>query len=334
MRVGIAYNLKRENFHGPHDAEAEFDDPDTIMAIKKALETAGHRVELFEALESFPASIAASRPDIVFNIAEGRLGRGREAHVPAILNFLNIPFVGSDETAVCIAMDKALAKRLLASFGVDTPKYTVITGDTRYTSGNSASSDQPEQPGFPIIVKPVAEGSGKGISGVSLVSGSDELHVVADELIRTYEQDALAEEYIPGREFTVGLLGNGAGTRVFAPMEVIFRDKAHSIYSYEIKRNFKQHIDYACPPDLDAGLISKLEETALQVFRITGCRDFARVDFRLSPENRLYFIEINPIPGLAPGYSDYPMLAGFCGVDYDTLICSILDSALTRYGLR
>lgn len=353
LKVDIVYNIKRGFRAGPPDSEAEFDDLETILAIKKALETSGRRVGLIEADENFPSLIAQSSPDIVFNIAEGANGRGREAQVPAILNFLNIPFVGSDETAMCVAMDKALAKSILAARGISTPKFTVIGSESDY--------DNPAPPPFPAIVKPVAEGSGKGITNASIVSSSEELAKVSGELVSRYSQAALVEEFISGREFTVGLLGNGSNTRVFTPMEVIFRENAYktrdnafssrvtaysafdnahytgndayNIYSYDIKRNFKQYIDYACPPEVEDAVIEDLEKTALKIYRILQCRDFARIDFRMSREGRLYFIEINPIPGLAPGYSDYPMLAAYCGVDYEELICSILNSALARYGL-
>ena len=345
LEVGIAYNLKQSRpaaglhsgssvhqsgssdcYSGPEDDDAEFDDPETIKAIKRALETGGYRVSLHEANRFFPASIEAVRPDIVFNIAEGRNGRGREAHVPAILSYLGIPFTGSDETTICIAMDKALAKRIAASYGIRTPDYAVI--------GRDSVHGDITLPSFPVIVKPVAEGSGKGISGVSLVKDANELFKVVDGIISRYDQDALVEEYIPGREFTVGILGNGSDVRVFSPMEVIFRDTAQSIYNYEIKRDFRRYIDYACPPDAGDEVIANLQETALKLFRVLQCRDFARIDFRLSPEGCLHFIEINPIPGLAPGYSDYPMLAEFCGVGYDELICSILGSALLRYEMQ
>ena len=308
------------------DNDAEFDDPETIFAIKRALESRGHRVGLHEANKFFPASIAAVSPDIVFNIAEGRNGRGREAHVPAILSYLGIPYTGSDETTICVAMDKPLAKRIVSSYGISTPDYAVI--------GSDGIHDNAALPAFPVIVKPVAEGSGKGISGISIIKDAFELDNVAGSLISRYNQDALVEEYIPGREFTVGLLGNGNGVRVFTPMEIIFRDKTQSIYSYEIKRDFRRHIDYACPPDVGDEIIAEMQDAALKIFRILQCRDFARIDFRMSPEGRLNFIEINPIPGLAPGYSDYPMLAEFCGVSYDDLICSILSNALTRYNIE
>lgn len=336
LNVVIACNLKKGILSGPPDAEAEFDDPDTALAIKEALESAGCLVEIVEAEEDFPGRIAAHRPDIVFNIAEGRTGRGREAQVPAILNFLNVPFVGSDETAMCLAMDKALTKRVLSSWGIDTPKYTLFEKDAPLSDERLLNPYDLSGAGFldwPLIVKPNAEGSGKGISGASVVANVADLKGAVYEIADVYGQDALIEEFIPGREFTVGLLGNGEGTRVFPPMEILFRDPDRSVYSYEIKKDFKQHVGYACPPDVGPEIRAGMEDTARKIYRVLGCRDFARIDFRLSPGGRLYFIEINPLPGLAPGYSDYPMLAEFCGMDYASLIAGVLKSALARYEL-
>ena len=325
MKAGITFNLKKNINSDTPDAEAEFDDMDTIRAIRGALIESGFSVELYEATEELPVRLSKNRPDIIFNVAEGTKGRGREAQVPAILDFLGIPYTGSDETTMCIAMDKALTKKLVSSFGVKTPEYMVVKyGAPIPGSGLS----------LPVIIKPNAEGSSKGISDVSIVKDAVALKQVLAEKMTAYRQDMLVEEYISGREFTVGILGNGETLRVFPPMEIIFRDKAHSIYSYEVKRNFRELVRYECPPSIDAGLRKEMEDSAKTVYRALECRDCARMDFRLSPEGRLYFIEINPLPGLAPEYSDFPMIAGFCGMDYAALIRNIMEGALTRNGLR
>ena len=325
LRVGVTYNLKSGGAACPPDKEAEYDDLSTVSAIKGALEAGGCSVELIEASDGLPVRLADCRPDIVFNIAEGVTGRGREAHIPAILNFLNIPFTGSDETAMCIAMDKALTKRLVSAYNIRTPNYTIIANGGLSSSGTLS---------WPVIIKPNLEGSGKGISDVSVVSDEAGLRRVSAEKIAAYNQEMIAEEYISGREFTVGILGNEREARVFPPMEIIFNYREKSIYSYEVKRNFKQYVRYECPPDICDSIREEIEDTAKRVFGILKCRDYARVDFRLSPEGLLYFIEINPIPGLAPGYSDFPMLAEFCGVSYNDLIQDMLNCALSRYGLQ
>jgi len=334
LRVGITYNLKKNTPSDLPDAEAEFDDMDTIRAIQSALETAGFAVAMYEATEDLPLRLMQNRPDFVFNIAEGMTGRGREAQVPAILNFLGIPFTGSDETTMCVAMDKALTKRLIASYGIKTPRCQVVK-KTSSAAGFIPDEGSLSDIGlsWPVIIKPNAEGSSKGISNLSIVEDAAALQKVLTEKICAYREDMLVEEYISGREFTVGILGNNENLRVFPPMEIIFNDKTRGIYSREVKQNFPQYVSYKCPAKIDAGLRKEIEDTAEAVYRALECRDFARVDFRLSPDERLFFIEINPLPGLAPGYGDFPMIAAFCGMDYAALIRNILDSALIRYGI-
>lgn len=324
-RIGIAYNLKKDAVGGTADSQAEYDSIDTINAIKNVIERAGYTTALLEADERFPERLKEAKVDMVFNIAEGLRGRGREAHIPALLSMLNIPYTGSDETTLCIALDKALTKRLLMTYHVPTPHYCVVGSRGTVKSDNLT---------FPVIVKPNAEGSSKGISDVSIVENSKALHTLCRENIRLYKQDMLIEEYISGREFTVGLLGNGENVRVFAPMEIIYRKSTqgkYCVYSYNVKQRYKEYIDYKCPAMLDSAVQNEICEAAKRAFVALGCKDFARADFRLSESGKPYFIEINPLPGLAPGYSDYPMLAGFCGMDYDELVISILNEAIKRY---
>lgn len=326
LRVGITYNLKKTVASELPDEEAEYDDFSTILAIKDALMEAGCAVELLEATEDLPQKLSGSKPDIVFNIAEGKGGRGREAQIPAILSLYGIPFSGSDETTLCIALDKALTKRLLATYHIRTPRYAVV-GSSRKT---------PARFSWPVIIKPNAEGSSKGISDLLLAANARELRLCMSKKLDQYKQDMLVEEYIAGREFTVGILGNGDDIRVFPPMEIVYldRESPFHIYSYDVKKNFRKHVRYACPPELGADQLTEMEHTAKRIYEILACRDCARIDFRLSPEGILYFIEINPLPGLAPGYSDFPMIAEFCGMDYTTLIRNILGSALKRYHLN
>jgi D-alanine-D-alanine ligase len=326
LRVGITYNLKKAAASDAPDDEAEYDEYSTILAIKSALKKGGYRAELLEATPELPQKLAKSRPDIVFNIAEGRKGRGREAQVPALLNFFQIPFTGSDETTLCIALDKALTKRILASYRIRTPRWAVAR------HGAPVSSVRVP---FPAIVKPNAEGSSKGIFGVSIVKDREELRKLLEENMERYGQDMLVEKYIGGREFTVGVLGNGKDTRVFPPMEIVYTNQKnpYNIYSFEVKKEYKTYVKYECPANVTAALRSEIEETARKIYEILECRDAARIDFRLSEDGLLYFIEINPLPGLAPGYSDYPMLAAFSGMDYDALIQNVLAAAVKRCGL-
>lgn len=325
-RVGLAFNLKKGIQSGVEDMEAEYDSIDTVMAIKNALESIGCQVELLEAAHSFLDKLREAHVDIVFNIAEGLSGRGREAHIPAILNFLGIPFTGSDETTLCIALDKALTKRLLTSFRILTPKHQLMSHE-----GERIRHDLK----FPLIVKPNAEGSSKGISNMAVVDDMEQLKHLLERNFQMYGQPMLIEEFIPGREFTVGVIGNGSEARVFTPMEIVYKEDqdGRNIYSFEVKKDYKRYVEYVCPPNLSPKLQEKLMDIAGKVYRVLQCWDFARIDFRMSNDNKFYFIEINPLPGLAPGYSDYPMIAEFCGVDYNTVIKMILNSALKRYGM-
>jgi len=326
--VGILYNRKRDTEGGPPDAEAEYDSMDTVSAIRQALISAGFRTVLLECDELLPRRLTEAHIDIAFNIAEGRSGRGREAEVPGLLNLLGIPFTGSDETALCIALDKALCKRLLSSYRIRTPRYRIFT-DSRDIRSAGLS--------FPVIVKPNAEGSSKGIPDECIASDPDELRRLVRRELCLYGGSILAEEYIAGREFTVGLLGNGDSLRVFPPMEIVFRENTvddYQIYSYGVKQDYQSFVNYECPPRLDPPLQRQMTDTARRIFETLGCRDFARVDFRLDRNGKLYFIEINPLPGLAPGYSDYPMLAEFSGVPYGELVVSVLRSGMKRCGLE
>jgi D-alanine-D-alanine ligase len=326
LRVGITYNLKQHSTSAVVDHEAEYDDLSTIEAISQALTEGGHPVILLEADKELPCKLQSRPVDIVFNIAEGRQGRAREAQVPALLGFYGIPYTGSDETTLCLALDKALTKRLLSTWRIRSPRSRLLARGQSRLSGSIA---------FPAIIKPNAEGSSKGISPISVVAGPDELHQVTRTLMARYDQDLLVEAFIAGREFTVGILGNGEDLHVFPPMEIIYRkqDNPYNIYDYTVKQNYRELIEYACPAALDRRTEAQIIRTARRIFTGLGCRDCARIDFRLSPTGDLYFIEINPLPGLAPGYSDFPMIAEFCSMDYGSLVRAILHAAMKRYGL-
>lgn len=326
LRVGITYNLKKGLVSAAADIEAEYDHPDTIAAIQAALEAAGCRVTQLEADRDLPYRLKTESVDIVFNVAEGIGGRGREAQVPAILSLLGIPYTGSDETTLCLSLDKALTKRVLTTYKIRTPACRVVTPGQHGRIGS---------PGFPVIVKPNAEGSSKGISDLAVVFDQAMLNEQLKCNFQLYRQDMLIEQFIRGREFTVGLLGNDPDLTVFRPMEIIWldQDNAYSIYNYTVKQNWQKRVRYACPATIDPVLENRLMREARRIFRHLNCRDFARIDFRLDEAGHPWFIEINPLPGLAPGYSDYPMLAEANGMLYPKLIQQILRSALQRYAL-
>ncbi|MGE4485895.1 MAG: ATP-grasp domain-containing protein [Oscillospiraceae bacterium] len=327
--VGIIYNLKhQETSEDIPDAEAEYDNIETVYAIKNSLEVRGLKTVLVEADRDFTEKLRGSKIDIAFNIAEGINGRGREAQVPAILDMLGIPFTGSDATTLCIALDKALTKRVLSTYRIRTPKSALISKDGRRGAARLI---------YPVIVKPNAEGSSKGIFGHSVVESAEELDALVRRNIGIYGGEMLAEEYISGREFTVGILGNGGEAKVFPPMEIIYKRDTqghYRVYSYDVKQNYKEYVLYECPAKLDKKVNDEIISAAKKIFSVLGCRDFTRIDFRISNAGIPYFIEINPLPGLAPGYSDYPMLAEFCGVSYDELVYGVLSAAAARCGIE
>lgn len=321
--VGIVYNLKKGVKGKTPDEEAEYDHFDTVESIAKAIESNGYKTVLLEADKQLPIKLLNTHIDIAFNIAEGFCGRGREAQIPALLNMYGIPYTGSDETTLCVALDKAMTKRLLGTYHIKSPKSQTI----------STKEHKMGKISFPVIMKPNAEGSSKGISAVSIAESPEKLKALMHRNLSLYEQNFLAEEYIEGREFTVGILGNGEETQVFRPMEIIYKRATqgkYHVYSYDVKQEYKKYVSYACPATFAKGIEEKMMHIARQVYDILECRDFARMDFRLTADNEIYFIEINPLPGLAPGYSDYPMLAEFQGIPYEELVQHVLGCALRR----
>jgi len=324
LRVGIACNIRTDN---SSDLQAEFDEPETIAAICDALNAGGFEPVVLEASDGFPQKLETEKPDIVFNIAEGKVGRAREAHIPAILEYFGVPYTGSDAVALAVSLDKALTKRVVQSLGIETPVFVVI---------KKGSIELPDDLLYPVIIKPNAEGSGKGISDACVAANPEELGELAGKITEDYGQDIIVEQYIDGREFTVGILGNRQGCRIFEPMEVIFKEQRglYKVYNYEVKKNFRDYVIYRCPPELPSHLKARMVRDAEAVYEALGCRDFARIDFRLSGDGIVYFIEVNPLPGLAPGYSDFPMLGEFNNISYNDLICDMLHCALKRYGME
>jgi D-alanine-D-alanine ligase len=322
LRVGLAFNMKRIDSHSGDDREAEYDAPETIAAISKAIESHGHVVVPLEATQEFPRALMASNVEIVFNIAEGMSGRSREGQVPSLCELRGIPYTGSDSATLSICLDKALAKRLLVD--VDTPSFQLlITGREKLRAFR-----------YPVIVKPNQEGTSKGISKKSVVMDEARLREVARELIERYGQPALVEEYVVGRELTVGLLGERR-PRVLPPMEVVFLTQGERpVYDYDCKQDWEHHVRYECPASLTKEELRVVERTCRTTFMTLGCRDVARIDLRLTPEGRAYVLEVNPLPGLTPDYSDLCLIANGARIDYRTLIGEILSGAIKRWQVR
>jgi D-alanine-D-alanine ligase len=319
IRVGFTYNVKREH---DGDEQAEFDPPTTIIAIANALARQGHIVVHLEATPDLPRVLAEADVDLIFNIAEGVEGRNREAQVPALCELLGIPYTGSDSATLAVALDKALAKKVLMQHDILTPAFQVMeTGREKLS---------PELT-FPLIVKPNAEGSSKGIGSTNVVDNEDELRDAVAKLLERYKQPVLVEEYIKGREFTVGLLGDKR-PRVLPPMEIRFKDDANDrpVYDFVVKQQWEKHVYYECPATLTQAELKAIEKIARETFWSLDCRDVARVDLRMAEDGQIYVLEVNPLPGLTPDYSDLVLISKAVGMDYDELIAEIMVGGLRR----
>ena len=318
IRVGFTYNVKRSH---DGDDEAEWDPPETIIAIANALARQGHIVVHLEATPDLPRVLAEADVDLIFNIAEGVEGRNREAQVPALCELLGIPYTGSDSATLAIALDKALGKKVLLQHDILTPKFQLM---------ESARERLSPEMKFPLIVKPNAEGSSKGIGSTSVVDTEEELRAAVKSCVERYRQPALVEEYIKGREFTVGLLGDKR-PRVLPPMEIRFKkDTDRPVYDYGVKQEWEEHVYYECPAHLTEAEQKAIEKIARATFWALDCRDVARVDMRMDNEGRIYVLEVNPLPGLTPGYSDLVLIAQAVGMTYDQLIAEIMVGGLRR----
>ncbi len=332
MRIGLAYDLKDAVKGGlspeglPEDALEEYDSLETVKGIAAAIETKGPSTVLLGGGRDFLTSIQKEKVDLVFNIAEG-LGnfRSREAQIPGILEMLGIPYTGSDPLALAVSLDKDITKRLVSLNGVATPKWHTIR-----TLKELAAADW-QGFHFPLFVKPLHEGSSKGIRNVSKIDRLEQVNPVISTLIERYHQEVIVEEFIYGDEITTGLIGNPP--EILGIMRVIPRQPDPDfVYSLEVKRDWENLVDYECPARLKAETLNRIGEAAIRVFHTLGCRDISRVDFRISSDGTPYFLEINPLPGLNPRSGDIVIMSGKMGWTYPALISAIVDTALKRYG--
>jgi D-alanine-D-alanine ligase len=341
LRIGFAFNEKPEEDEPPGtgrplgDRYAEWDDSATIAAVEAALAGAGQVIRL-EADEDFPGRLRAARPDIVFNIAEGLHGPNREAHVPAICEFYDVPYTGSDPLTLSLSLDKRRAKDVFQAAGVPAPGGILVRGPNERQLALRIA--------LPVIVKPAFEGSSMGIPETALCESPDAVLGAVDHVLAEYHQPALVESFLPGREFTCAILGNGEAARVLPVVEIRFDAlpaDAKPIYGYEAKWVWDRPESplpiFRCPARMDARLAAEVERTALEAYGALGCRDWSRVDIRLDGEGIPHVLEINPLPGVLPDpdqNSCFPKAARAAGLDYEAMIQAVLDAALTRYGLR
>lgn len=328
MIIGLTYDLKDGvpmPQAKPEDALEEYDSLETVEAIAKAIEAQNHSVVKLGGGPAFLRNILSLEVDFVFNIAEG-LGnhRSREAQVPSILEMLGIAYSGSDPLCLAICLEKPLAKTLVSLCGVATPKWRVVN-DLRQVKEIDWS-------GFPLpaFAKPAHEGSSKGIRMTSRLENPQHIQETVIRLLEHYQQPVMVEEFISGEEVTVGIIGNSP-SRIVGIMRVVPQKKIeHFIYSLEMKRDWESLLTYECPALLSQSVLEDIADSSLRAFEALGCRDFARIDFRVSPDGIPYFLEINPLPGLNPKSGDLPIMTRKMGWTYESLISAILNAALER----
>jgi D-alanine-D-alanine ligase len=347
--VAVLANLKKNAPIFPGMAEdfwADLDSEHTVEAIASALQQRGHRTTILEGDITLYDRLREVQPDICFNICEGHFGDSREAHIPAILEMLRIPYTGSKVLTLALTLDKPMTKRVLTFHGLPTPPFQVFE-----------RADEPLDTGlaFPLFVKPSRQGTGMGISAQSIVYDENALRAQVAKLIDVYDEPVLVEHFVMGRDITVGIVGNlvppvawrvpededapriHRGLRFLPPLEIELGEYAEEeggIYTHRAKVDLAEKLTYVCPAPLDADLVEELNWLAAATFRVTGCLDVARVDFRLdaADNNRPYILEINPLPGLSPEISDLVIEAKAAGIEHADLVNMILELGLERYG--
>ena len=325
MTVGLTYDLRSDWLAAGYSEleTAEFDREETVAAIDSALRAEGCTTERIGNYRSLITALTAgSRWDLVFNFCEGMHGLGRESLVPALLDEWQIPYTFSDPAVLGVSLHKALAKRIVRDAGVPTPSFHVVEspGDTARV-----------QLSYPLFAKPLAEGTGKGVTPKSRIDDPGRLREVCAELLTTYRQPVIVEEYLPGREFTTGIVGTGLDAEAIGTMEVILLDSAEAhAYTFVNKEQCDDRVRYELAAGADAEGCARV---ALGAWRALGCRDAGRVDIRMDARGRPSFMEVNPLAGLHPVHSDLPIICGMVGLSFQSLIGRILASARTRSGV-
>jgi D-alanine-D-alanine ligase len=326
MTIGLTYDLRSDYLNEGYSAEetAEFDRESTIEAIETALQTLGYETCRIGHVRHLLTCLAnGDRWDMVFNICEGMHGIGREAQVPAVLDIFRIPYTFSDPLVLSLTLHKGMTKRVVRDAGIPTPEFVVVQKMEDCSLVNMP---------FPLFVKPNAEGTGKGINSLSRVNNREELKMICTDLLERYPSGLLVEEYLPGREFTVGILGTGSESYSVGIMEILYKQEdTKSIYSYETKSDYLKAVEYVVP---EAGISEKCIALALKTWQVLGCRDGGRVDIRADKSGVPNFIEVNPLAGLDKVHSDLPILAYKHGYTFERIIGEIMDSAKKRTGLQ
>jgi D-alanine-D-alanine ligase len=325
MKVGLTYDLRSDYLKAGYGEEetAEFDREETIEALEKAIASLGYDTERIGHIKHLTQRLAAGhRWDLVFNIAEGMYGIGREAQVPALLDAYDIPYTFSDPLVMALTLHKGMTKRVLRDAGIPTCDFAVVAGPEDVRNVHFPP---------PYFIKPVAEGTGKGVSPDSIVRRRDDLGAACRNLIVTFRQPVLVETFLPGREFTVGVVGTGAEARVLGTIEVHLLQSAEpEVYSYINKEQCEERVRYELGrPDKDP-VVAQAEKVVLDAWRVLGCRDAGRADIRCDVDGRPQFMEVNPLAGLHPEHSDLPIICTHVGIPFVQLIERILNSARLR----
>lgn len=322
MKIGITYDLRSEylKMGFSEDETAEFDQEGTILAIESTLKKLKFQTERIGHLKQLVSRLSkGDRWDLVFNICEGMYGNGREAQVPALLDAYKIPYVFSSPLVLTLTLDKALTKRVIRDAGLATPAFCIVT--------NPSDIEKVALP-FPLFAKPLAEGTGKGINGASVINTKEELEEKCLSLLSEYKQAVLVESFMSGREFTVGIVGSGEDANAVGTMEIILKANAEKeVYSYTNKEECETLIEYKPTSGQEKQVC---EELALAAYKLLKCEDAGRVDIRMDEFGIPNFLEINPLAGIHPYHSDLPILSHLNGVSYEELMKKIMDSAIKK----
>ena len=327
MKIGLTYDLRSEYLaQGYSELEtAEFDREDTVAAIEQALSFLGHVTERIGNAKQLVVALSAGRRwDLVFNIAEGLHGIGREAQVPSLLGLFQIPYTFSDPLVMSLTLHKGMTKRVIRDAGIPTSDFVVA----ECPEDAAAAAFLP-----PFFVKPAAEGTGKGITPKSIVRDRAHLPSACSQLIHAFRQPVLIEPYLPGREFTVGIVGTGNGAMALGTIEVHLRESAEpGVYSYTNKAQYEEKVFYELIRPGDDPVVAEAERVALAAWRVLGCRDAGRIDLRCNSTGQPLFMEVNPLAGIHPEHSDLPIICRHLGMAYAELIERIVASAALRIG--
>ncbi len=326
MKIGITYDLREDYLKLGYSEEdtAEFDRMDTIESIDTTLREFNHQTDRIGNIWNLTRRLNdGDRWDLVFNIAEGLHGIAREAQVPALLDAYNIPYTFSDPLITALTLHKGMTKRVLRDLGIATPAFIEVHSDADIQKVNLP---------FPLFAKPIAEGTGKGITEKSIIDTATELFETCSRLLKEFQQPVLVESYLPGREFTVGIVGTGSKARSVGVVEIILNRNAEpGAYSYENKENYETKVDYLRVNDVAA---QQAEEIALAAWQGIGCRDAGRIDLRADANGVPNLMEINPLAGINPVRSDLVIICKQYGISYKQLFQMILDSASERLNLN